>query len=124
VHSIRIGDRTTIQDNSTIHVTRERWPTHVGSDVVAGHNVVIHGCVVRDRVLVGMGAIILDGAEVGEESIVGAGTLVPPGMKVPPRSLILGNPARIIRKVTDREVEEMILAGVRNYLQYKESYRE
>src|SRR4030095_3542869 len=101
---------------STVHVTHDTWPTFVGSDVVVGHNVILHGCVVKDRVLVGMGSTILDGAEVGEECIVGAGTLITPGTKVPPRSLVLGRPGKVVRQVTDREVEEMILDGVRHYL--------
>lgn len=122
VNYIRIGDRTNIQDNSTIHVTHDTFPTIVGSDVVGGHNILLHGCVVRDRVLIGMGSTILDGAEVGEESIVGAGSLLTPGMKIPPRSLVLGRPGKVVRQVTDAEVEEMILAGVRNYVRYKETY--
>lgn len=122
MNSIRIGDRTNIQDNSTIHVTRETGPTIVGNDVVGGHQIILHGCTIKDRVLVGMGSVVLDGAEVGEESIVAAGSLVTPGKKFPPRSLILGSPGRVVRQVTDREVEEMILGGVKCYLEYKESY--
>ncbi len=122
VNYIRIGDRTNIQDNSTIHVTHDTHPTIVGCDVVGGHNIVLHGCVIRDRVLVGMGSIVLDGAEVGEESIIGAGSLITPGTKIPPRSLVLGCPGKIARQVTDREVEEMILAGAKHYLKYKETY--
>ena len=122
VNYIRIGDRTNIQDNSTIHVTRETHPTLVGCDVVGGHNILLHGCVIKDRVLIGMGSIVLDGVEVGEESIVGAGTMITPGTKIPPRSLVLGRPGRVVRQVTDREVEDMILAGVRHYLAYKETY--
>jgi carbonic anhydrase/acetyltransferase-like protein (isoleucine patch superfamily) len=123
VHSIRIGDRTNIQDNSTIHVTHDAWPAIIGSDVIAGHNVVLHGCTVRDRVLVGIGAILLDGVEVGEESIVAAGSLLTPGTKVPPRSLVVGRPGRVVRATTPEEVESLILGGVRRYVAYKESYR-
>jgi len=119
---IRIGDRTNIQDNSTIHVTRDTGPTVVGNDVVGGHQIILHGCTIKDRVLVGMGSIVLDGAEVGEESIVAAGSLVSPGKKFPPRSLILGSPARVVRQVTDEEVEKMILGGVKCYMEYKETY--
>jgi gamma-carbonic anhydrase len=122
VNYIRIGDRTNIQDNSTIHVTHDTHPTIVGADVVGGHNIVLHGCVIRDRVLIGMGSIVLDGAEVGEECIIGAGSLVTPGTRIPPRSLALGRPAKVVRSLTDKEVEEMILAGVQNYLRYKETY--
>jgi carbonic anhydrase/acetyltransferase-like protein (isoleucine patch superfamily) len=123
VHHIRIGDRTNIQDNSTVHVTHDDWPTIVGSDVVGGHNIVLHGCTIGDRVLIGMGSVVLDGCEVGEECIIAAGSLLAPGTKVPPRTLVLGRPAKPVRAVTDREVEEMILAGARNYVRYKETYR-
>ncbi|HVR73174.1 MAG TPA: gamma carbonic anhydrase family protein [Planctomycetota bacterium] len=122
VNFIRIGARTNIQDNSTIHVTHDTHPTIVGSDVVAGHNVLLHGCTIGDRVLVGMGSIVLDGAEVGEESVIGAGSLITPRTKIPPRSLVLGRPGKVARRVTDAEVEDMILAGVRHYLAYKETY--
>ena len=124
VNFIRIGDRTNIQDNSMVHVTHDTWPTVIGSDVVAGHGVILHGCVIKDRVLVGMGSIVLDGVEVGGECILGAGSLIAPGTKIPPRSLVLGRPGKIVRQISDQEVEEMILSGVRNYLRYKESYQE
>ncbi len=124
VNYIRIGDRTNIQDNSTIHVSIDTWPTVIGNDVVGGHNILLHGCTVRDRVLVGMGSTVMDGAVVGEESIIGAGALVTPGTQVPPRSLVLGRPGRIVRRVTDDEVESLILFGVRNYLEYKLTYPE
>lgn len=123
VNFIRIGARTNIQDNSTIHVTHDTHPTIIGSDVVGGHQIILHGCVVKDRVLIGMGSTVLDGAEVGEESIVGAGSLITPGTKVPPRSLVLGRPGKVVRQVTDAEVREMIIAGVENYLRYKDTYR-
>jgi carbonic anhydrase/acetyltransferase-like protein (isoleucine patch superfamily) len=123
VHFIHIGARTNIQDNSTIHVTHDTHPIIIGSDVVGGHQIILHGCVVKDRVLIGMGSIVLDGAEVGEESIVGAGSLITPGTLIPPRSLVLGRPGKVVRRVTDEEVRDMILAGVENYLRYKETYR-
>lgn len=122
VNFIRIGDRTNIQDNSTIHVTLDTWPTLIGNDVVGGHNILLHGCAVKDRVLIGMGATIMDGAVIGEESIVGAGSLVTPGTQVPPRSLVMGRPCRVVRRVTDDEVKTLILTGVENYLRYKETY--
>jgi carbonic anhydrase/acetyltransferase-like protein (isoleucine patch superfamily) len=76
-----------------------------------------------NRVLIGMGAAIMDDVEVGEECIVGAGSLLTPGTRVPPRSLVVGHPARVVRSVTDDEVENLILFGVRNYIEYKETYR-
>ena len=122
VNYIRIGDRTNIQDNSTIHVSINTHPTVIGNDVVGGHNILLHGCTIRDRVLVGMGSTVMDGVTVGEECIVGAGTLLTPGTQVPPRSLVTGRPGRVVRQITDDEVENLIMFGVRNYLEYKETY--
>lgn len=122
VNHIRIGARSNIQDNSTIHVHVGDHPTVIGNDVVSGHNVLLHGCTVRDRVLVGMGAILMDGVDVGEESIVGGGSLLTPGTRIPPRSLVTGRPGRVVRKVTDDEVRNLILFGVESYLRYKETY--
>jgi carbonic anhydrase/acetyltransferase-like protein (isoleucine patch superfamily) len=122
VNWIRIGDRSNIQDNSTIHVHVGTHATRIGNDVVGGHNILLHGCTVEDRVLIGMGSTLMDGVLVGEECIVGAGSLLTPGMRIPPRSLVMGRPARVARRVTDEEVESRILTGVRNYLGYKETY--
>lgn len=123
VHSIAIGDRTNIQDGSIVHVTRDRFATRIASDVVVGHRVLIHGATIHERCLIGMGAILLDDCEIGHESIVAAGSLVPPGMKVPPRSLVMGRPARRLRSVEDAEVTDLILAGVSNYVAYARDYR-
>jgi carbonic anhydrase/acetyltransferase-like protein (isoleucine patch superfamily) len=123
VHWIRIGDRTNVQDGTVIHVTNGRHPTDIANDVVIGHMAMIHGARIRERCLIGMASVLLDDCEIGAESIVAAGSLVPPGMIVPPRSLVMGRPARRVRDVTDDEVESMILAGVRNYLAYQETYR-
>lgn len=123
VHTIRIGDRTNIQDGSVVHVTRDRFGTAIGSDVVVGHMVLLHGCTIASHCLIGMGSVLLDGCEIGTESIVAAGSLVPPGMKVPPRTLVMGRPARPIRAVSDEEVETLIRAGVRNYVDYARGYR-
>ena len=120
---IRIGDRTNIQDNSTIHVHVNDHPTVVGNDVVGGHNILLHGCTIKDRILIGMGSTIMDGVVVGDESIVAAGSLLVPGTVVPPRSLVKGRPARVARRVTDDEVENFIMFGVRNYLEYMEAFR-
>ena len=120
---IRIGKRTNIQDNSTVHVHVNDYPTLVGDDVVGGHNILLHGCTIKDRILIGMGSTIMDGVVVGEESIVAAGSLLVPGTVVPPRSLVKGRPARVARRVTDDEVENFIMFGVRNYLEYMEAFR-
>ncbi len=122
VNYIRIGKRTNIQDNCTVHVTKDIYPTLIGDDVTVGHNVVIHGCVVKDRCLIGMGAILLDHAEVGEDSIIGAGALVTEGAKIPARSLVLGIPGKAVRGLTDEEVKR-IAQSAKNYMDYVNCYR-
>ena len=84
----------------------------------------LHACTIEDRVLIGMGSVLLDGAIIGEESVVGAGSLVTPGTHIPPRSIAWGRPAKVVRPITDKEVEDWIMFGVREYLEYKEEYRE
>jgi carbonic anhydrase/acetyltransferase-like protein (isoleucine patch superfamily) len=121
VHSIRIGARTNIQDNCIIHVTNGIWPTVIEDEVTLGHGVIAHGCVIRTHCLIGMGATILDGAVIGEESLVGARALVTEGMHIPPRSLVLGFPAKVKRELTPEEVIH-IQENFRNYLEYKETY--
>ncbi|MFQ5542826.1 MAG: gamma carbonic anhydrase family protein [Nitrospiria bacterium] len=103
VHFIRIGERTNIQDLSMLHVTRKTHPLLVGSEVTVGHHVTLHGCAIRNRVLIGMGAVLLDGSEIGEGSIIGAGSLVTQGMKIPSGVLAVGSPARTKRKLTEKE---------------------
>ena len=121
VHYIRIGNRTNVQDLCMLHVTHDTHPLIIGNEVTVGHNVVLHGCTIKDRVLVGMGAIIMDGAVIGEDSVVGAGALVVEGTVVPPKSLILGSPARIRRSVTDDELA-WIKESAENYVRYAQTY--
>lgn len=123
VHSIRIGARSNIQDLSVVHVTGGAHPTSVGEDVTVGHHVVLHGCTVHDRCLIGIGAVVLDGAEIGPEAVVGAGALVPPGMKVPPRTLVMGTPAKVKRSLSDAEVANL-RASAEHYVEYAKRYRE
>jgi carbonic anhydrase/acetyltransferase-like protein (isoleucine patch superfamily) len=104
VHYIKIGENTNIQDNSTLHVTHDHFPLNIGDGVTIGHRALVHGCTLGDRVLVGMGAIVLDGAEVGSDSIVAAGTLVPEGARFPPHSVLMGIPARLVRETTERDM--------------------
>ena len=103
VHSIRIGPRTNVQDQSVLHVTEGRYALHVGAEVTIGHRAVVHGCRVGDAALIGIGAVVLDGAEVGEGALVGAGAVVTPGTVIPPRTLALGTPARPIRGLEPEE---------------------
>lgn len=105
VHWIEVGDGSNVQDNATVHVSRGTHPCRIGRGVTIGHNAVVHGCTVEDDVLIGMGAIVLDGAVLGAGSLVGAGALVTGGTVVPPCSLVLGSPARVVRALTEAEVE-------------------
>jgi carbonic anhydrase/acetyltransferase-like protein (isoleucine patch superfamily) len=102
--AIRIGARTNLQDNCVAHCDPDE-PLLVGEDCTVGHGAILHGTRVGNRCLVGMGAILLQGSEVGDECLIGAGTLVTAGMKVPPRSVVLGVPGKVVRKVTDDEVK-------------------
>ena len=122
VNFIRIGKRTNIQDLCVLHVTHDTHPLVIGDDVTVGHHVVLHGCTLKDRVLVGMGAIIMDGAMIGEDSVIGAGALVTQGMEVPPKSLILGSPARVKRPVTAEELA-WIRESAANYVRYAKQHR-
>ncbi len=122
VNYIRIGKRTNIQDNSSLHVTKDTYPLIIGDDVTVGHGVVLHGCTVKDRCLIGMGAVILDDAEIGPDSIVGAGALVTEGTKVPSGSLVIGMPARVSRHLRPEEISR-ILRSAGNYIEYTKNYR-
>jgi carbonic anhydrase/acetyltransferase-like protein (isoleucine patch superfamily) len=118
VNIIRIGDRTNIQDGTIIHVMRGTHATRIGHEVTVGHAAILHGCTIHDRVLIGMGATLLNGAEIGTESIVAAGTLVPEEKKFPARSLLMGRPAALRRELTDEEV-----ASIRDYAERYVGYR-
>lgn len=122
VNYIRIGKRTNIQDNSSLHVTKDIYPLIIGDDVTVGHGVVLHGCTVKDRCLIGMGAVLLDDAEIGPDSIVGAGALVTEGTKVPSGSLVIGMPARVSRPLRPEEISR-ILRSADNYIEYTRNYR-
>ncbi|HEU5125255.1 MAG TPA: gamma carbonic anhydrase family protein [Verrucomicrobiae bacterium] len=102
INRIVVGHHSNIQDNAVLHLADD-FPCVLGNYVTIGHSAVVHACEVRDEVLVGMGAIILDGAVIGEQSIVGAGALVTQGMKVPPGSMVLGSPAKVTRALTNEE---------------------
>jgi len=130
VHHIKIGNRTNIQDLSMIHVTHYKNndkstgnPTIIGHDVTIGHRVMLHGCTIEDACLIGMSATILDGAVIGKESIVGAGALVTKNKIFPPRSLIVGTPAKVIRELNDEEVTELY-ASAKRYVEFKKDYED
>ena len=121
VHTIKIGPYTNIQDNCVVHVFKELHPTVLADHVTVGHSVTLHGCRIDSWCLIGMGAIILNDAHIGEESIVAAGSLVPEGKVIPPRSLVIGTPARVLRPVTEEE-REGLRRYAQNYFEYKETY--
>ena len=129
VHRIEIGARSNIQDLSMVHVTHYKkedksdgYPTIIGNDVTVGHRVMLHGCTIEDACLIGMSATILDGAVIGKESIVGANSLVTKHKVFPPRSLIMGSPAKVVRTLTDGEVAELY-ASAKRYAGFKDEYR-
>ncbi|WP_372998425.1 gamma carbonic anhydrase family protein [Sulfurimonas sp.] len=130
VHYIKIGDRVSIQDLSMVHVTHYKKadksdgnPTIIGDDVTIGHRVMLHGCTIEDACLIGMSATILDGAVIGKESIVGASALVTKNKVFPPRSLIMGSPAKVVRELNDAEVKELYASASR-YVEFKNEYQE
>ncbi len=116
--SIVIGERTNIQDNVTIHLSLDQGVV-VGNNVTVGHNVVLHACIVEDNALIGMGAIIMDGARIRKNCVVGAGSLVPQGKEYPEGSLIVGSPARVVRALTEEELQRTA-AGVAHYVEVKD----
>ncbi len=122
VNHVRIGARTNLQDHGMVHVTGGTHPTVIGDDVTVGHRAVLHGCTVRDRCLIGIGAIVLDGAVIGPDAMVGAGALVPPGMVVPPGKLVLGAPAKVKRDLTADELASLRTSAER-YVGYAAAYR-
>lgn len=117
---ITIGDRSNIQDNCVVH-TSKGFPTVIGNDVSVGHGAILHGCTIKDRVLVGMGAIVLNGAVVGEDSLIGAGAVVTEGMQVPPGSVVVGVPGKI-PKETSPQQRAHILENARSYVKLAGEY--
>ena len=125
VNAIRVGARSNVQDMVVMHGDRVvgDHPVIVGEDVTIGHGALVHGCTIGDRVLIGMGAIILNGAVVGADSIVAAGALVREGMEIPPRSLVVGVPAKVRREVNEGEAKRILTNG-RAYEDYAAHYRD
>ena len=123
VGRIRIGQRVNVQDHSMVHMSGGLSETIIGDDVTIGHRAVIHGCAIEERCLVGMGAVVMDNAVIGAESIVGAGALVTPGTRIPPRSLVVGSPARVKRTLDDEDVVKL-LASAAHYVQTAARHRQ
>jgi carbonic anhydrase/acetyltransferase-like protein (isoleucine patch superfamily) len=121
VMPIRIGARTSIQDNTVIHVTSDVSGRIIGDDCTVGHSAIVHACTVEDFCLIGMGSILLDGARIGRGSLVGAGALVTPGTHIPPGSLVVGSPAKVKRPLNDKE-RVQIEYGARHYVELARRY--
>jgi len=129
VNTITIGKNTSIQDLSMVHVTHfkredksDGYPTIIGDNVTVGHCVTLHGCTIEDACLIGMSSTILDGAIIGKESIVAAGALVTKNKIFPPRSMIMGNPAKVVRELSDDEVASLYKSAD-NYVRFKKMYQ-
>lgn len=123
VNHIRIGEETSIQDNSVLHVDHMIYPCLVGNRVTVGHSVVLHGCEVEDDALIGIGAIVLNGAKVGAGAVVAAGALVPEGMSIPPNMVVMGAPAKVKREVTQEE-RDRFRKNCDNYVKITAIYKE
>ena len=121
MYYIRIGDRTNVQDNSVIHTRTGAHPTILEEEVTVGHSVTLHGCYVERGSLIGIGSILLDDVRIGEKSLVAAGSLVSPGTIIPPRSMVMGIPARVKRPLTDEEVAGLELFW-KNYVTFTREY--
>jgi carbonic anhydrase/acetyltransferase-like protein (isoleucine patch superfamily) len=121
VHSIRVGANSNVQDCSVLHGQRNQYPVVVGDWVTIGHNATVHGCVVGDAVLIGMGVTILNDCRIGEGSIIAAGCVLPEHTVVPPRTLWAGLPGKMRRELGDED-QKLILKYAQNYLDYTAIY--
>lgn len=120
MNKIYVGENTNIQENSVVHVDFN-CETKIGKNVTIGHGAIIHGCTISENVLVGMGSIILNGAKIGKNTIIGAGSLVPQGKEYEEGVLILGSPAKVVRKLTDEEIKS-IEKSANNYVELSRKY--
>ncbi|MCH2450536.1 MAG: gamma carbonic anhydrase family protein [Gracilimonas sp.] len=123
VNYIQIGDRSNVQDNVCIHVMNQTGPTIIGNEVTVGHGAVVHGCTIKDRVLIGINATILDKVVIEPDVIVAAGTLVPPGKTLESGYMYMGSPAKKTRKLTDEELAS-IPKYAANYIKYSRAYQQ
>lgn len=127
IHSISIGERTSIQDGTVIHVTHDGpfnpggYPTSIGNDVTVGHNVMLHGCTIGDRVLIGMGATVMDDVVIEDDVVVGAGSLVPPGKRLEKGYLYVGAPVKQVRKLSEKECEYFVYSA-KKYSELKDRH--
>lgn len=122
VNSIIMGDRVNIQDGAVIHCTYQKTKTTIGNNVSIAHNAIVHGCTIEDKVLIGMGAIIMDGAVIGTGSIIAAGAIITQNTIVPPNTIYAGNPAKYLKDVTPN-LEEVFMRTANNYVMYSEWFK-
>ncbi len=118
---VEIGKGTNIQDNCTLHISRD-FPCILGENVTVGHGAIVHACTIGDRVLVGMGAIILNGAVIEDDVIIGAGSLVPPGRRIPSGSMVMGTPGKVVRPLTKKEMDYFEVSA-KNYVELASDYK-
>lgn len=123
VNYIRIGDETSVQDNSCLHVELNKHPLILGNRVTVGHSVTLHGCEIEDECLIAIGAMVLNGSRVGRGSIIAAGALVPEGAQIPPNSVVMGVPGKVRREVSETD-RERIIRSAANYVRYRQIYKE
>jgi len=123
VNPIQIGARTNIQDHAVLHCTRKKTQLFIGDDVTLGHRVTLHGCKVGNRVLIGMGAILMDRVEVGDDCLIGAGSLLTQGTKIPSGHLAMGSPAKVVRELSPEELAS-IKRSAENYVRDAQEYRQ
>lgn len=118
---VKIGSRSNIQDNAVIHTSKD-FGVRIGDNVTIGHGAIVHGCTVKNNVMIGMGAIVLNGAVIEENCIIGAGALVTQGKVIPAGSLVFGNPAKVVRSLTDSEISS-ITDNAASYVEEAEQYK-
>lgn len=121
INKISIGNNVNVQDGCILHSDKE-CPTIIGNDVTIGHNAIVHGAIIGDRCLIGMGAVILNGAKIGDESIIAAGSIVTQGKEIPTKSLVIGTPAKVLRQLKDEEIEHIKQSAI-NYRELAEAYK-
>lgn len=123
VNSIRMGHRVNVQDGAVIHCTYQRTQTHIGNNVSIGHNAIVHGCTVKDNVLIGMGSIVMDEAVIGENTIIAAGAVVMEGTEVPPGTVFAGVPAKKVKDIDPEKFEGEVQRIAANYVTYAGWYK-
>ncbi len=122
VYAIRIGSNSNVQDCCVLHGMRYKYGVTMGDWVTVGHSVTLHGCAIRDRCLIGMGAVILNNTKIGEGSIIAAGTVIPENTVIEPHSLWMGVPGKFKKKIDDETSQQMILMYAKNYVDYTAQY--